>query len=127
MSQMYDAYERMIKMNTEIMEHWGKALSDMPWMKGSAFSTSESWNPWVEALRSGYQIGVSNWNNIMDQSLEVFLKSLRETKSYRQTLEQQIRDNWEELKKGQQNQQEKVRQFFGNLADLLREESAPTQ
>ncbi len=127
MNQVYDAYERMVKMNTEMMEHWGKAFSDLPWMKGSAFTTTENWNPWLEAMRSGYQIGVSSWNKMMDQGLEAILKSLRETKHYRQNLEKQIRENWEEIKKGQQGQQEKARQFFSNLSDLLREEAAPPQ
>ncbi len=127
MNQMYDAYERMIKMNSEIMENWGKVMSDLPWMRSSAFPGSENWNPWLEAMRSGYQIGISNWNNMMDKGLEAIIKSFRETKNYRENLEKQIRENWEEIKKGQHTQQEKAQQFFANLADLLREESAPTQ
>ncbi|MGB6066967.1 MAG: hypothetical protein WBG50_19350 [Desulfomonilaceae bacterium] len=92
MNQLLDAYEQMTKMNTEIMEYWRKAVSDMPW-PGPGFATVENANPWMEMMRSGYQMSVSSWNQMMDQSLEMLLKSLKETRSYRQAMEKQIRQN----------------------------------
>ncbi len=126
MNQLLDAYEQMTKMNTEIMEYWRKAVSDMPW-PGPGFATVENANPWMEMMRSGYQMSVSSWNQMMDQSLEMLLKSLKETRSYRQAMEKQIRQNWEELKSVQQNQEQKTREFFGNLANFLKEGASPPQ
>ncbi len=126
MNQLLDAYEQMTKMNTEIMDYWRKAVSDMPW-PGPGFAMGENVNPWMEMMRSGYQMSVSSWNQMMDQSLEMLLKSLKETRSYRQAMEKQIRQNWEELKSVQQNQEQKTREFFGNLANFLKEGASHPQ
>ena len=112
-------------MNNEIMDYWRKMMSETPWMGGSQSFMVESLDPWLKAMRSGYQMSLSSWNTLMDQSLEIFLKSLRETRNYRQSMEQQIRDNWEELKNTQLTQQEKTREFFGNLSNFLKEEAEP--
>lgn len=123
MNQLHEAYDQMFKMNNEIMDYWRKMMSETPWMGASQSFMGESLDPWLKAMRSGYQMSLSRWNMLMDQSLEIFLKSLRETRNYRQSMEQQIRDNWEELKNTQLTQQEKTREFFGNLANFLKEEA----
>lgn len=69
-------------------------IADMPWMKGSQFSMAENWNPGVQAVRSGYQVGVSSRNKIVDQGLDAFLNLLRETENYGEALENKIRANW---------------------------------
>lgn len=125
MNQLHEAYDQMFKMNNEIMDYWRKMMSETPWMGGTQSFMGENMDPWLKAMRSGYQMSLSGWNTLMDQSLEIFLKSLRETRNYRQSMEQQIRDNWEELKNTQLTQQEKTREFFGNLADFLKEEAEP--
>ena len=127
MNQLQEAYDQMARMNNEIMNYWRKVMSETPWIAGSQFSKGENWNPWLETMRSSYQMSLSSWHTIMDQSLEMFLESLKETRKYRQTLENQIRQNWEELKNAQQTQQERTREFFGNLASFLREDGESPQ
>jgi hypothetical protein len=125
MNQLHEAYEQMTKMNAEIIDYWRKVMSETPWMGGSQSFMGERSNPWIEAMRSGYQASLSGWNQMLDESLEMFFKSLKETRNYRQAMEKQIRENWEELKKAQQTQQEKTQEFFSNLANFLKEEVSP--
>ena len=125
MNQLTEAYEQMTKMNAEIVDYWRKMMSEAPWLSGAQSALSQNANPWVEAMRSGYQASLSGWNRMLDESLEMFFKSLKETRSYRQAMEKEIRQNFEELKSVQQAQQEKTRTFFGNLANFLKEEASP--
>ena len=66
---------------------------------------TENWKRWLVAMRSAHLTAVSSWDNIMDQGFDMFLNLLGETKNHPQALKKQIRDNWEDLKKGQQTQQ----------------------
>ncbi len=125
MNQLHDAYEQMTKMNAEMMDYWRKIMSEAPWMGMVQSPLSEDVNPWIEAMKTGCQASLTSWNWMLDQGLEVFFKSLRETRNYRQAMEKQIRENWEELKNAQEAQQEKRKEFLTNLASFLKEEAEP--
>ncbi len=104
MNKFQEAYEQLFRMNNEIMDNWVKMMSKTPWMSGAQSCTGE------------------NWNNLIDHNLEIFLSAARQTKSYCGSMEKQLQENWEQLKKAQQSQQEMARKFFENMADFLKKE-----
>lgn len=105
MNKLQDVYEQMIKMNNEVMDNWLKMMNKAPWMSGP------------QAYMG------SNWNNLLEQNLELFLTATKETRNYRQAVEKQLQENWEQLKKAQIAQQELTRKFFENMANFLKEEA----
>jgi len=104
MNKFQESYEQMLKMNNEIMNNWAKMMSRTPWTAGAQSYTGE------------------NWNTMIDRNLDIFLSAAKETKNYCESMEKQLQENWEQLKKTQSIQQEMARKFFENMANFLKKE-----
>jgi hypothetical protein len=116
--------ERIEKMNKDMMAVWDKLYGDMmiPQMDELQSLWEANWNRWFETVRFSYEMGVSNWNKIMEQSLDVWFKSYQKSKNYSESVEGQIRQSWESLKKTQHGQEEKTREILGNINTIISRE-----
>jgi len=117
-------HEQINKMNRDIMQLWDKMYSDMmmPWMGEWQSNWEDSWKRWFETFRSGYEMSVSNWNRMMEQSLGLYFKSYQKSKDYREVFENQLKQSWESVKETQQTQEQKTKEFLGNIKEIISQE-----
>lgn len=111
---MDDILEQMTKMNQNVGELWRNMMSGSPWTPDYS-NAAQSWNPMLEAMKSSYQVSLTSWTNMMEQSLDNLFKTYSGSQIYRQVIEKQIRDAWEIADKVGSNQERNVREFLSAM------------
>ena len=123
---MLDVFAQPIKMMEKTTAMWQDMVSGSPWLKKQDVSLAEMWNPWLTSMRSTNDLATSAWKILLEHGEDVFFKMLKESKLYNQSVESQIRDSWEAVKKAQNVQRDAVEGLLEKMESLLakKEESA---
>jgi hypothetical protein len=111
---MDDILDQMTKMNQNMGELWRNMMSGSRWTTDYT-NAAQSWNPMLEAMKSSYQVSLTSWTNMMEQSLDNLFKTYSGSQIYRQVIEKQIRDAWEIADKVGSNQERNVREFLSAM------------
>lgn len=116
---MQELFQQLARMNEQVWAPWQKMLSDPPWLRTPDISLKETWSPWIAAMRSTYDVNTNMWRVILEQGEEAFIKMLKESKLYSQSLESQTREIWESMKKVSKVQRETMEGLLEKMENLL--------
>jgi hypothetical protein len=116
-----DPMDQWTKTMEKMWAPWQKVMGDFAWPPTPDSSFQGKWSTWFAAFRSSYEINFSWWQTFMEQSEEVFFKALKESPMHSQSLEEQLREFWETLKKSQKTQQDFVKEQMLKIESLLKE------
>jgi hypothetical protein len=121
-----DLFEQPIKMMERTTALWQEMLNSTAWFKRPEVSLTEFWNPWIAGLRSANDLNNSAWKIVIEHGEDLFFRMLKESKLYSQSVESQIRQNWDAIKKAQNSQRETLDGLLVKMESLLtkKEESA---
>ncbi len=116
---MLDIFAQPIKMMEKTTAMWQDMVTASPWLKKQDVSFAEMWNPWLASMRSTNDLATSACKILLEHGEDVFFKMLKESRLYNQSIESQIRDNWEAVKKAQNAQREAVEALLEKMESLL--------
>lgn len=122
---MLDVFEQPIKMMERTTAMWQDMVSGSPWLKKQDVSFGDMWNPWLASMRSTNELANSAWKILLEHGEDVFFKMLKESRLYNQSIESQIRESWEAVKKTQHAQREAVEGLLEKMESLLAKKSEP--
>lgn len=114
-------YEQMNNTHNEIIAFWDRAFATtmMPWLVEGQSAWKENWERFIETVGFGYETGLSNCSTMAAQLLELYSASYRGFTDYRHAVEKQWLHCVEGLREVQQTQEEKGREFLGNVRNLM--------
>ncbi|MBI5568543.1 MAG: hypothetical protein HY914_01210 [Desulfomonile tiedjei] len=87
---------------------------------------ADMWKPWLAGIRSANELSLNAWKILIEQGEDIFFRSLKESRIYSQTVEENLRENWEQVKKAQTNQRQAVEELLNKMEGMLagKDESA---
>ncbi len=77
--------------------------------------------PWIATMRSSYEMSMSTWNTLLEQSEEAFMKLFKNSPMHSDALDEQIRAMWQAVKSTHRTQQELVKEHLKQMEALLKE------
>jgi hypothetical protein len=116
---VHEFFEQQMKMMEKTLSAWHDMLAEPPWLKKQGMPLGESWRAWLAGLRSVSEVGTGAWKTFVDQGEEAFFKMLKESRNYSQSVESQLKENWEALKKAQKAQKDATEEFLQKLESLI--------
>ncbi len=123
---MVEMFEQPIKMMEKTTALWQDMLANSPWMGQSHVPVTDMWKPWLAGLKSANELSLNAWKILIEQGEDIFFRSLKESRLYSQAVEENLRENWERVKKAQKSQSEAVEELLSKMEGILcsKEESA---
>lgn len=114
-----ELFEQPIKMMERTTALWQEMLNSSPWLKKPESAATDFWGPWISGLRSANELNCSACRILMEQGEDLFFRMLKESKLYSQTMESQIRERWETVKKTQNAQREAMESLLGKIESVV--------
>lgn len=123
---MVEMFEQPIKMMEKTTALWQEMLANSPWLSRSEVPMADMWKPWLAGIRSANELSLNAWKILIEQGEDIFFRSLKESRLYSQTVEENLRENWEQVKKAQTNQRQAVEELLNKMEGMLagKDESA---
>lgn len=118
---MKDFIDQWAKTVEKMWGPWQKMTADSGWLPKPEMPFQGHWSSWMAAMRSTYEVNMTWWQTFMEQSETVFFKAFKETPFYNASLEEQIREAWEAIKKTQDAQRTLAKEQFEKIENLLKE------
>lgn len=118
---MKDMMEQWAKTMEKMWGPWQQVMADSGWFQKPEMPLHGHWSSWMAAMRSTYEVNMTWWQTFMEQGETVFFKTFKESPFYNSSLEGQIREAWEVIKKTQASQQQLVKEQFEKIESLLKE------
>ncbi len=113
--------DQWTKMMEKMWTPWSQMMTDFSWMNKADNPFQGKLSTWFAAMRSGYEINVSWWQTFIEQSEEMFFKTFKDSPLYSSSVEQQMREMYEVVKKAQTNQQEIIKEQLSKMENLMKE------
>ena len=123
---MVEMFEQPIKMMERTTALWQEMLAKSPWLSQGEVSLAEMWKPWLAGIRSANELSLNAWKILIEQGEDIFFRSLKESRLYSQAVEENLRENWERVRKAQKNQRQAIEELLNKMEGMLgsKEESA---
>jgi hypothetical protein len=118
---MKDMMDQWTKVMETMWSPWQQMMTEFPWSNASEMPFQGKWSTWFAAIRSNYDINVSWWQTFMEQSEEMFFKTFKDSPFYSSSLELQLRELYDGIKRAQSTQQDLVKTQLERMESLLRE------
>jgi len=118
---MKEFFEQWTKTMEKMWAPWQDLTRDAPWLQKPELPFQGNWSSWIAAMRSTYEVNTSWWQTFMEQGENLFFKLYKESPLYNQTVEGQIREIWENIKKAQAAQTDTVKSQFEKMEAMLKE------
>ena len=117
---MTDVFDQWSKTVEKMWGPWQKMAADSRWFQKPEMPFHGHWSSWMAAMRSTYEVNMTWWQTFMEQGETVFFKAFKESPFYNSTLEDQIWEAWEIIKKTQTAQRDLVTEQFEKIENLLK-------
>ena len=117
---MKEILEQWTKNMGKMWDPWQKMMSDFDWMKTDA-PHQVKWSAWLAAMRSSYDVNASWWQMFLDQTEEIFFKTLKESPFYNKGVEDQMREFGANVRKAQKVQMESVKEYLDKMESVLKD------
>jgi hypothetical protein len=118
---MEDLFRQSTKMMEKMWEPWKEMMANPPWLKQTDIPFTLKWSPWIGTMRSTYEVSMSTWNTVLEQSEEAFMKLLKESPLYSDALGEQVRTLWQAIKTTHRTQHDIIKEHMKQMEALLRE------
>ncbi len=118
---MKDMMDQWAKTVEKMWGPWQQMVADPGWFPKPEMPFQGHWSSWMAAMRSTYEINMTWWQTFMEHGETVFFKAFKESPLYHSSLDEQIREAWEGIKKTQAAQQQLVKEQFEKIESLLKE------
>jgi hypothetical protein len=122
--KMQELFDQTTKMMEKFWEPWRDLSSKSPWPTKPEAYYQGIVAPWIAAMRTAYEDGVTNWNKFTEMSEDVMFKMLKQAPMVDSEVEGRIREISLAAKKAQKTQQDLVRENFERVESLFKEKSA---
>ncbi len=118
---MKELFEQMTRTMEKTWDQWQQLVSKAPmWQEPEALKLGK-WSSWIATTRSAYEVNLSLWRNFIDQSEKSFFKLFKQSPIWTETLDAQIREVWDGIKKAQETQFQLVMNQWKKMEDLLKD------
>jgi hypothetical protein len=114
-----ELFEQPIKMMEKTTELWQEMINNSLWLKKPETTLAQLWSPWLAGLKSANELNCSACKILMDQGEDMFFRMLKESRLYSQSVESQIRERWETVKKTHSAQREAMESLLGKMESVL--------
>ena len=123
---MVEIFEQPIKMMEKTTALWQEMFANSSWLSQPEVPLSEMWKPWFAGMRSANELSLNAWKMLIEQGEDMFFRTLKDSRLYTQAMEENIRENWERVKKAQKNQRQAVEELLDKMESLIgsKQESA---
>jgi hypothetical protein len=116
---MKDLFEQWSKQAGKMWAPWQELTANQEWLQGGPLQAK--WSSWLAALRSTYDVNCGWWQTFIDQTEEIFFKTYKESPLYNQTIEDQMREFGNGIRKAQAAQKAAVKDYLDKMEELLKE------
>jgi len=117
---MLDVFEQPIKLMQKTTAFWRDMAAGALWTKKPEASLLDFWDQWLTGVRSANELNMNAWKVLVENSEDAFFKMFKESQAYSQSMEQQLRENWEVLKRAHKAQQKAAEDFLASVQSLLK-------
>ncbi len=118
---MKELFDQTTKMMEQSWKAWESMLDNSPWLAKPPTSFAGQWKPWFATMGSTFEVNMSAWQTVVDHSEETFFKMLKDSPVYTETLEAQLRELWDGMKKANTLQQDTVKTNLERMESLLKD------
>jgi hypothetical protein len=124
---MYEMIEQQTKLMQKTASLWQQMVASAIVLRRPETSLGEMLNPWLSGIRATNELNVAAWKVLIDGSEDVFFKMLKESRSYSQAVEVQLRESWVNFKKAQTSQRDAVEEFLKKMDTLVNQKDQPVR
>ncbi len=121
---MMESMDQWTKMMEKMSDPWKAMMTNIPSQMKPAVNVQDAWSAWFNAVQSGCEMNATWWRTFMDQSEDMFFKTLKDSPMRTDALEQQMRDLWAGAKKAQHTQQDAIKDQLVKTENLVKEQTA---
>jgi hypothetical protein len=118
---MRDIFDQSTEMMLKSWKLWEQMIEGSPWMQTPEAPFSVKWSTWIATIRSTYHFNVNAWMYFVERSEETFFRLFKKSRNYNATVEEQMREIWEGLRKAHEVYGGTVRDQLRKMESLLRE------
>ncbi|MFC1836912.1 hypothetical protein ACFL2Q_19665 [Thermodesulfobacteriota bacterium] len=116
---MKELFEQTTKFMEQTWDQWQQAIQKAPWMGDQEGSFAGKWGSWIATTRSACDTNMNLWKTFMEQSEENFFKMWKQSPLWNESVESQMRELWDGLKKAQDSQQDFVKSQLEKMEELM--------